>query len=152
MVSTAQAQSGFCLIGCAKDADLILNYRIEDKQHNFTSDRYFLWIKPQKVATKEIQVVTDPGFDGLFSLKAIEVNSRTANKSYKVEDVVWDSELYTMTIVLDKPLPAQEEIEVVASQVTNPRSEGIYKLNARVLGTEPNPIYRYVGTWSISIE
>ncbi|UFP92728.1 DUF2808 domain-containing protein [Gloeobacter morelensis] len=151
-VSPVQAQSGFCLVGCARDADLILNYKVEDRSHDYTSDRYFLWIKPQKIAVREVQVIAGPDFDGQFNTKFVEVASRTSGKSYTVEDVNWDQDLRALTVVLASPIPASEEIQLVLSQVVNPSSEGIYKLNARVLGTEPNPIYRYVGTWAITIE
>lgn len=147
-----RAQSGFCLTGCAPDRDYILNHKVQEKNHGFNSDRYWLWIKPQEAAVSALQITTDNNFDGQFNTRAIEVNSRTANKSYPVGSVTWEEDIRTLTITLDKPLPAQEEIEIVLSQVLNPYTEGLYKLNARVLGTEPNPLFRYAGTWTLSIE
>ncbi|AGY57359.1 DUF2808 domain-containing protein [Gloeobacter kilaueensis] len=149
---SATAQSGFCLFGCAKEPEYILNYKIENREHDYTSDRYYLWMRPENVAVKQIQILTDPAFDGRFDLKAIDVASRTSGATYAVESTEWDNDQRTVTIVLAKPIPAQEEIQLVFSQVLNPSTDGIYKLVARVLGTEANPIYRYVGTWSISIE
>lgn len=148
----ALAQSGFCLIGCAKDSDYILNFKVQEKIHDFTTDRYWLWIGQQKTAVVEIQVIPDDSFDGEFDTGSLEVNGRTSGTSYKIEGTTWDKEQRALTVVLAKPIPAADEIEIIINRVHNPSAEGIYKLNARVLGTEPNPVYRYVGTWALTIE
>jgi hypothetical protein len=151
-VPASYAQSGLCLLGCAKDADYILDFRLQEKLHGFSTDRYYLYVRPQKVAVKQIQVQPDETFDGSFNINSVEVNGRTSQKAFKIASTTWDKEDHNLTITLDKPIPADDEIEIVINQVNNPSAEGIYKLGARILGTEPNPIFRYVGTWSISID
>ncbi len=42
-------------------------------------------------------------------------------------------------------------MELVLSDVRNPRNMGYYRVQARVLGTEPNPIFRYIGLWILDI-
>lgn len=152
LVPASYAQSGLCLIGCAKDKDYILDFRLQEKTHGFSTDRYYLYIRPQKVAVKQIQIQPDDTFDGSFNTNSVEVNGRTSQKAFKVSSTSWDPEDRNLTITLEKPIPADDEIAVVINQVSNPSIEGIYKLGARILGTEPNPIFRYVGTWSISID
>jgi len=148
----ARAQSGYCLIGCARDRDYILNYRIQERIHDHNADRWHLYIPEQKTAVRQVQILPEEAFNGAFNTGAVEISLRRSGKTIKLEGTTWDGDERSLTIALAEPVPAGEEIEVVLSQVQNPTFEGLFKFNGRVLGTEPNPIFRYVGTWTITFE
>ena len=62
-----------------------------------------------------------------------------------------DDDLYRIEILLQDTIPESSEVEIVMSNVKNPRVGQTYYFNARV--QPPRDIVeRYVGTWIVSID
>ncbi|NEP80679.1 MAG: DUF2808 domain-containing protein, partial [Okeania sp. SIO3B3] len=51
-----------------------------------------------------------------------------------------------------EPIPAGNKIEVVFSNVRNPRFGGMYHFNANIRTPGDVPLLRYIGTWLLTIE
>jgi Protein of unknown function (DUF2808) len=152
----AWAQGGIVL---NQNPDSVLQYSTDRGQRG-TSDRYYLTLKPQKFAVYQLQIRYDSSFDGKFypEKEKIEVYDAaipygTKDKPlFTVEQAEWDKEARILSIELSKPIPAGITGEIALDRVDNPSFGGIYNLQARVLNVGPFPSFRYVGTWSITIE
>jgi Protein of unknown function (DUF2808) len=155
-VRGAWAQGGIVL---NQNPDKVLQYSTDRGQRG-TTDRYYLTLKPQKFAVYQIQIRYESSFDGTFyPLKdKIEVYDAaipygTKDKPlFAVEQAEWDKEARILSIELSKPIPAGVTGEIALDRVDNPTFGGIYNLQGRVLNVGPFPSFRYIGTWSITIE
>jgi hypothetical protein len=155
-LGSAWAQGGIVL---NQSPDNVLKYATDRGQRG-TSDRYYLTLKPQKFAVYQIQIRYDSSFDGRFypEKEKIEVYDSaipygTKDKSlFAVDQAEWDREARILSIELSKPIPAGITGEIALDRVENPTFGGIYNLQARVLNVGPFPSFRYIGTWSITIE
>jgi hypothetical protein len=150
VTSPVLAQSGFVLFG-AKDQDYILNYHLSKDRVGSQSTTYELQLKPQKVAVRQVQVILPDRYLHSFDTNLVELYSPDGNTPFPVAYTQLDPDNSTLTVAAKDPIPSGIPITVRFKNVTNPRSPGIFKLRARLLGTEPNPLYRYVGDWYISI-
>lgn len=62
-----------------------------------------------------------------------------------------DDDIYRMEILLQETIPEESHVEIVLSDVKNPRIGQTYYFNARV--QPPRDIVeRYIGTWIVSID
>ncbi|MGM0455661.1 MAG: DUF2808 domain-containing protein, partial [Cyanobacteriota bacterium] len=50
-----------------------------------------------------------------------------------------------------EPIAAGNDVEIVFSNVRNPRFGGMYYFNARVFSPGDLPMARYLGTWVLNI-
>ncbi len=144
------AQSGFVLFG-AKNSDLVLNYSLSKTNSGSQQVTYLLYLKSQKVATRQIQVILPDTYLKTFDTQRIELSDNETGTNFPVDDIQLDPEAMTLTITVKDPIPAGVTVTMRCRNATNPRSAGLYRLRARLLGTEPNPIYRYIGDWYVSI-
>ncbi|MGA7952641.1 MAG: DUF2808 domain-containing protein [Gloeobacterales cyanobacterium] len=150
------AQGGMVL---NQDPDKVLKYATETGQRGIP-DRYYLTLKPQKFAVYQIQIRYESSFDGKFypqkdkiEVYDAEIPFGTKDKPlFTVEQAEWDKEARLLSIELSKPIPAGVTGEIALDRVDNPTFEGIYNLQARVLNVGPFPSFRYIGTWSITIQ
>lgn len=155
-LGSAWAQGGIVL---NQNPDNVLKYATDRGQRG-TSDRYYLTLTPQKFAVYQIQIRYDSSFDGRFypEKEKIEVYDSaipygTKDRSlFAVDQAEWDKEARILSIELSKPIPAGITGEIALDRVENPTFGGIYNLQARVLNVGPFPSFRYIGTWSITIE
>jgi len=118
-------------------------------------DRYYLHVPRQRVAVAEYYITYPEHYRGQFDPKAVEVlRSRTWGKEqqkFRVGEVVWDKENRLLRIALVDPVPADTPVDIVLSNVKNPRNSGMYFFNLQVLSPGDIPLPRQVGTWVITL-
>lgn len=127
-----------------------LNYRL-DYGAAGVWDRYRLRIPAKKLTLAIAQLsITYPNYyKGQFDPKNIEI--RVKGKAVPLQDVVWDKENHFIELYPLEPIPAGNNVEVVMSNVKNPYPGGMYNFNARIRTPGDVPLFRYIGTWVVSI-
>ena len=111
------------------------------------------------MAIDRINITYPDYFDGKFKAKKIELRhapkSRLFNlkkgKNIPVDSVTIDPDGGVIEIIPTEVIPADTPIEVVASNVRNPKSGGTYFFNCRISSPGDVGLMRYVGAWIISI-
>ncbi|MBD1911135.1 MULTISPECIES: DUF2808 domain-containing protein [unclassified Leptolyngbya] len=133
------------------DRDNILGYRLDFEGVPRRRDRYRLRISGTKLPTAVSQLtITYPeNYDGSFDTEDIEL--RVEGQEVPVSEVRWSEEIREVSIYPVDSIPANSRVEVVMSNVRNPRRAGMYYFNALILPTGDIPLRRYVGTWIIGI-
>jgi len=114
-------------------------------------DRYRLKVPGKKLtegATKFFIVYPDY-YKGKFDVEAIEV--RVKDESLPLRDVIWDQESRIIEIDLEQPITESNEVEIVLSNVKNPRSGGTFYFQGQVLAAGEIPVRLHLGTWILSI-
>ncbi|MFS8913434.1 DUF2808 domain-containing protein [Synechococcus sp. H60.2] len=144
----AKAQSGFVITG--SEGVPVLSYRLDFRGIRGRLDRYRLKIPPQDVAVAEVQISADRNFDAVIDPQNVRLE--VEGKPVELAEVYWDEEFRSLEVVARQPIAAGQEIRLVLSNVRNPSAAGIYRVEARVRGTEPNPLFRKVGNWLITID
>jgi len=149
VVSLAQSLPGFTIFGGPERGNQ-LGYRLDYGTPGMW-DRYRLRIPSKKLpfAVAQLSITYPNYYKGNFDAKQVQV--RVKDKSVPLQDVVWDKENHFIEIYLKDAIPAGNNIEVVLSNVKNPTPGGMYNFNARVRSPGDVPLYRYVGTWTLSI-
>ncbi|MGQ9866164.1 MAG: DUF2808 domain-containing protein [Pseudanabaenaceae cyanobacterium] len=145
--SLAQGNAGFIIFG--KIRDNALDYNLDSGTANQV-DRYFLRLKPQKMAINEILITYPESFQGEFDPKAMAVE--LDGKPLPLASSQWNRANRTLELVLQEPLPADRAATVVLSNVRNPFFGGLFQFDARVRSITDLPILRYVGSWMIGID
>ncbi|MBF2076966.1 MAG: DUF2808 domain-containing protein [Synechococcales cyanobacterium T60_A2020_003] len=115
-------------------------------------DRYHLKVPPRKMelAVSEFAVSYPESFTGTFDVDdvRVEVDGETVD----IDEVVWDEENRLIRIYLTEPAPAASNVELVFSNMRNPRSSGMHYFNCLVVSPgDSTALLRYIGTWIISI-
>ena len=147
-VKPVRAQSGFVLSGAA-DRDRVLRYSLDDGTAR-SRDRYKLTLPAQEVAVAEIQVSFEQKFDGNIDPDRVRVE--VEREEVEVDEIFWSPEFNSLEVVMADPIPAGQRMQVIMPGARNPSDTGFYRIQGRVLGTEANPIFRYVGEWIVSID
>ncbi|MCS6782967.1 MAG: DUF2808 domain-containing protein [Gloeomargarita sp. SKYG98] len=114
-------------------------------------DRYYLQVPRQRVAVAEYYISYPENFRGEFDPKAVEVVRSRTRQKFRIGEVVWDRENRELRIALAEPVPADTPIEIILSNVRNPRNIGMFFFNLRVLSPGDIPLPRPVGTWVIMV-
>ncbi|WP_287130311.1 DUF2808 domain-containing protein [Candidatus Cyanaurora vandensis] len=143
-------QGGFILFG-PKSSEQVLSYRSLKDRAGAQQSGLDLFLQPQKVAVRQIQILFPERFKSSFDPSQIEMVDQESGTVFAIENAQIDAEAKTLTLIARDPIPASVPLTLRLRNITNPRSPGIHRLRARLLGTEPNPIYRYVGDWYITI-
>lgn len=128
-----------------------LNYRLDFNGRPFQTDRYRLRISRQKMRSDvyEFTVTYPDTYQGTFDENRIEL--RVRGNSVPLNEVIWNRETREITIYPTEPVPAGSRVEIVLSNVRNPRNGGTFYFNALVRATGDVPLRRYIGTWIIGI-
>jgi Protein of unknown function (DUF2808) len=163
-VSWAQGLPGLTIFGGLERANN-LNYRLDYGTTQHPSDRYRLRVPAKKMsfAASQFSIDYPDYYRGEFDVELdpekdpddqpIEVRVRENGKyvSVPLDEVIWDQENRVIEIYPAEPVPAGNQVEIVFSNVHNPRNGGMYYFNCRVLSPGDTPLLRYVGTWVLSI-
>ncbi|MGQ9838254.1 MAG: DUF2808 domain-containing protein [Cyanobacteriota bacterium] len=145
---SVKAQSGLVITG--SEGVPVLSYRLDFQGFRGRLDRYRLTIPPQDLAVSEVQINGDRNFDGRIDPKNVRLE--VEGQPVELDEVYWDEEFRSLEVVARQPIAAGQEMRLILSNVRNPQAAGIYRLEARVRGTEPNPLFRNVGNWLITID
>ena len=149
-VAPLMAQSGFMLTG-PKDRDKVLNYRLRNDRARAQSNSMDMYLPAQKLAVREVQIILPDGYSGRIDPSRVELSNKDTGAVFPLEDAAYEKEDLTLTLSVKDPIPAGTPISIRLSNTANPDSGGIYRIRARALGTERNPIFRYIGDWYVSI-
>lgn len=149
--ASAQGTPGFTIFSGVKREDQ-LAYFLDYGGKTGVIDRYHLRIPSRKVtfAISKLAISYPQTYRGEFDPEQVQV--RVKNESVPLSDVVWDKENRVIEIYPQDPIPANNRVEVVLSNVRNPIQVGTHYFNAMALSPGDLPIMRYLGTWILSID
>jgi hypothetical protein len=131
-----------------------LNYYLDFGGNRNGVDRYRLRIPANKMETavQKFAVSYPDYFDktnGQFDVDKMEVRSQ--GESLSIQEVVWNKDDNVVLITMQEPVPSGEGVELVFSNVKNPRWGGTFYFNCLVAPPGEAPQPRALGTWIISI-
>lgn len=144
------AQAGFTLFGGEKDPDNTLTYSMTNNRARARLNLLDLQMRSRNVAMAEIRVSYSYFYDRCFDVPNIQVLDETTRTPYPIEEIKDDTENRVLRIIMVKPIPAETAVRLRMNNFTNPRTGGVFKLLVHFIGTEPNPIPKYAGSWNIS--
>jgi hypothetical protein len=149
-MSWAEGLPGLTLFSGVKRENQ-LPFRLDFGGQTNNIDRYRLRIPSKEMKTAVSQfIISYPNYyKGEFDPKEIEV--RIKGKKVPLSEVRWDKESRVIEIYPEQPVPAGTRVELVLSNVRNPRSGGMFYFNCSVQSPGDVPLGRYIGTWIISI-
>jgi len=125
-----------------------LSYRLDSGNPN-RWDRYYLKLRPQKLAISKISISYPDYYRGKLDPEAMDL--RVDGKNVALTKVNWDKTNHLIELTPVEAIPADTPVEVVLSNVKNPTSGGMYFFNARISSPGGLPLPQYAGTWVISI-
>lgn len=151
--AATQAQSGlpgFTLFGGPRGEEN-LNYRLDFGGKVNGWDRYRLRIpaKKMKLAVAQFAISYPDYYKGTFDEKSVEV--QVQGKAVPLKEVKWNKDNNLIEIFPTDPIPANSKVEIWLENVKNPSSGGMFYFNLQVQSPGDLPLYRYLGTWVISI-
>ncbi|NJR69973.1 MAG: DUF2808 domain-containing protein [Synechococcales cyanobacterium CRU_2_2] len=123
--------------------------------------RFQMSARDLKVAASQFTINIPDHFDGEFDKDKIEVRicskaasfvSRAKCKAVPLDEATVDMAARQISIYPAAPVPAGTNVELVFSNVKNPRSPGMYQFNGLVEVPGDVPLLRMVGSWIISID
>ncbi|MGF1590057.1 MAG: DUF2808 domain-containing protein [Pleurocapsa sp.] len=150
-IAVAQGTPGLVIFG-NKDTD-ILNYHLDFGGIAKHRERIRFRIPKNKLDNGATQfVISYPDyFDGKFDTDKIEVRlNGKKDQSLALKNVVWDQDNRFVQIDLAEPLREAKRVELVFSNVRNPKV-GTYYFYAQVVPAINAPIPERVGAWVLSI-
>jgi hypothetical protein len=148
--SSAQGLPGLTIFSGVNRPDQ-LNWRMDFDGNPGVQDRYRLRIPAKKMqfAVEQFSITYPNSYRGEFDPKAVEI--KVNGKNVPVNEANWDSESRVIQIYPQEPVPAGTNVELVLSNVQNPRTVGTHYFNAMVRSPGDLPLMRYVGTWILTI-
>ncbi|MBW4655062.1 MAG: DUF2808 domain-containing protein [Kaiparowitsia implicata GSE-PSE-MK54-09C] len=133
------------------DRENLLSYRLDFNGRPHAFDRYRLNISRRKMnrAVTEFTVTYPDYYTGRFNPSRMEV--RVNGDSVPLDEVVWDEEAREIKLYPVEVVQPNQDVEIVFSNVRNPRIGGTYYFNALTRSSDDLPLRRYLGTWIIDI-
>lgn len=153
-VTVAQSNPGLTIFsGVERQNEL--SYHLDFGGNRDGRDRYRLRVPANKmeIGVAKWAVSYPDYFDqtgGKFDVDKIEV--RVGDRSLPIQEVVWNKEDNVVLIYMEETIEAGQGIELVFSNVNNPRWGGTFYFECRVATPGDVPLPRYLGTWIVSIE
>jgi len=146
----AQSNPGLTIFS-GVERENILNYHLDFGGRAGNFDRYRLRMPGRKLTegVTKLYVIYPDYYQGRFDVDRIEV--RINNRPLPLRDVVWDQESRIIEIELEEPLLESRALEIVMSNVYNPRNGGTFYFQGQVMTAGQIPIRLNVGTWILSI-
>ena len=147
---SAQSNPGLTLFS-GVDREKILNYHLDFGGQAGGWDRYRLRIGGKRITegVARFFISYPDHYKGRFDVDKIEV--RMKGKPLPLREVIWDQESRIVEIDLEEPLLESKKVEIVFSNVKNPRPGGTYYFQCQVLTPGQVPIRLHVGTWILTI-
>ncbi|NJR39438.1 MAG: DUF2808 domain-containing protein [Leptolyngbyaceae cyanobacterium CSU_1_4] len=150
IATLAQGLPGLTLFS-GVDRENQLGYRLDFGGETSRPDRYRLRIPQRKMtlAASEFIVAYPPTYTGKFDPDEVEV--KVDGEKIELESVNWDQENRVIEIYPQEDVAADTRVEIILSDVQNPRRIGTHYFNALVRSPGDVPLNRYLGTWILSI-
>ena len=103
-----------------------------------------------ELAVSEFAVSYPESFTGSFDTDDIRIE--VDGEEVALDEVVWDEDNRLIRLYPVEAVPAATEVELVFSNMRNPRSSGMHYFNCLVVSPgDSTALLRYIGTWIISI-
>ncbi|MGK7878013.1 MAG: DUF2808 domain-containing protein [Xenococcaceae cyanobacterium] len=133
------------------DRENILSYHLDFGGRGGGWDRYRLRIPGKKMTqgAAKFFIVYPEYYDGQFDVDSIEV--RIKGESLPLREVYWDKESQQVEIDLENPIVESNKVEIVFSNVKNPRFGGTFYFHCHAVSAGNIPLRLYLGTWILSI-
>ena len=149
-ITSAQSNPGLTIFS-GVDRENILNYHLDFGGQAGGLDRYRLRVPGKKITegVSKFFIAYPDYYKGKFDTDKIEV--RVQGESIPLREVVWDKESRIVEIDLEQPIRESRKLEIVFSNVKNPRFGGTYYFHCQVLPAGDLPIRQHLGTWILSI-
>lgn len=147
----AQGTPGLTIFSGVERANQ-LSYYLDFGGRRNHRDRYRLRVPADKMelGVKTFAISYPDYYDGVFDIEKIEV--RADGRSFPIDEVVWNKADRVVLIYLVEPIEAGRGVELVFSNVRNPRWGGTYYFEGRASSPGDVPLPRYLGTWIVSID
>jgi hypothetical protein len=149
-LALAQSNPGLTLFSGVDRKD-ILSYYLDFGGKAGGWDRYRLRIPGKKLTegASRFFISYPDYYNGKFDTDRIEV--RVKGEPLPLREVVWDQESRIIEIDLEQPITDSREVELVFSNVKNPRNGGTFYFQGQVLTPGQVPLRLHLGTWIVSI-
>ncbi|AFZ48378.1 hypothetical protein Cyast_2432 [Cyanobacterium stanieri PCC 7202] len=146
----AQSNPGLTIFS-GVERENILNYHLDFGGRAGNWDRYRLRIPGNRLTegVSKLYVIYPDYYTGRFDVDRIEV--RQNNQTLPLRDVVWDQESNFIEIDLEEPILESRALEIVMSNVHNPRFGGTFYFQGQMMTAGQIPIRLNIGTWILSI-
>ncbi len=148
----AQNRNSGITIFSGVERENILDYRLDFGGELNRWDRYRLRIPSKKLPSgaSKFYITYPDYYKGKFDTDRMEV--RIDGEPQPLSEVVWDKENHLVELDLEKPIEPNTKVEIVFSNVRNPRFPGTFYFNAQIDVPTDLAIRRYVGTWIIDLD
>ncbi len=149
-LALAQSNPGLTIFSGVDRKD-ILSYYLDFGGKAGGWDRYRLRIPGKKLTqgADRFFISYPDYYNGKFDPNRIEV--RINGQSLPLREVAWDQESRIIEIDLEQPITESREVELVFSNVKNPRNGGTFYFQGQVLTPGQVPLRLHLGTWILSI-
>jgi hypothetical protein len=146
----AQSNPGLTIFS-GVERENILRYHFDFGGRAAAWDRLKLRIpqKKMELSVQQIDLRYPDYYTGKFDPDRVEV--RVNGESLPIAEVNWDKDNYQLQIYMQEPIPAQEKVEIVLSNLKNPRFGGTFYFECLVWTTGDVPLPRYLGTWIVTV-
>ena len=158
-ISWADSNPGLTIFSGVK-RDNLLSHNLQFGGRPNGWDRYKLYIPGKKMTEGASKIYVDypENYEGVFpkndqeDLDQESIEVRVKGEPWPLRAVYHDEESRIIEIELETPIEESTKVEVVFSNMKNPRFGGTYYFNCNVMSAGDIPIRLYVGTWILTVQ